>query len=272
MRLGKAREQAADRNGDGGAAEDVADAVMRTRTEGEYPLRLAMNVQARRGGKYFGIVVWGERRRPYHHALEDRRAADLGVASGNTREGEIAIAAEAKAFFERVGNECRVAYQLLQLLGVGVEQVEGAAGRTARCRQRGAANPENLVEQLAVTELVALIAGIDEIADEVRARADATFFDNGPDFFHGAIEGLPQLWCPRLARLDVGRAGNHIVERDEDRLAAGVHIHHGVQQGIDDEMRPEVLHAVEPGAVGLDAVEHAVDKPGDTVLKLLNAP
>jgi len=50
-----------------------------------------MNVEARRVEKYLGIVVRGERRRPYHHALEDVRAADLGVASGNAREGEIAI-------------------------------------------------------------------------------------------------------------------------------------------------------------------------------------
>jgi hypothetical protein len=28
------------------------------------------------------------------------------------------------------------------------------------------------------------------------------------------------------------------VERNEDRLAALVHIYHGIQQGIDDEMRP----------------------------------
>ena len=122
-----------------------------------------------------------------------RRASDLGVASGNAREGEIAIAGETKAFLERVGNERRVADQLLQLLRVRVEQVEGAAGRTARCRQRGAADAENLVEQLAVTELVALIAGVDEIADEVGARAYAPLFDNGPDFLHGAIEGAPQF-------------------------------------------------------------------------------
>ena len=62
------------------------------------------------------------------------------------------------------------------------------------------------------------------------------------------------------------------MERDEDRFAALVHIHHGIQQGIDDEMRPEVLHAVELGAVCLDAVEHAVDDPGDAVLKLLDPP
>src|ERR1700733_11933520 len=166
-----------------------------------------MNIEARRVRKHVGIVIRGERRRPYHHALEDRRAADLGVASGNAREGEIAITAEAKTLLERVGNECRVADQLLQLPGMLIEQTEGAAGRTARCRQRGAANPENLVEQLAVTELVALIAGVDEIADEIGARTHTTLFENGPDFFHGAIEGLPQLRRPGLARLDVGRTG-----------------------------------------------------------------
>ena len=93
-----------------------------------------MNVEARRIGKHVGIVVRGERRRPYHHALEDARASDLGIASSNAREGEIAITGETKAFLERVGNERRVADQLLQLLRVRVEQVEGTAGRTARCR------------------------------------------------------------------------------------------------------------------------------------------
>ncbi len=62
----------------------------------------------------------------------------------------------------------------------------------------------------------------------------------------------------------------HIVERDEDRLAALVHIHHGIQQSIDDEMRAVVLHAVELGAVCLDAVEHAVDDLGDALLELLD--
>src|SRR6266436_7868383 len=113
-----------------------------------------MNVEARRIGKHVGIVVRGERRWPDHHALEDASAADLGVAHGNAREGEIAIAGETKAFLERVGNERRVADQLRQLVRVRVEQVEGTAGRTARCRQRSAADAKNLVEQLAVTELI----------------------------------------------------------------------------------------------------------------------
>src|SRR5580704_2778819 len=231
-----------------------------------------MNVETRRVRKHIRIVVRSQRRRPYYHALEDGRASDLGVARGDAREGEIAIAGEAKAFLERVGNEHRVADQLIQLPGVRVEQVESAAGRTARCRQRGAADAKNLIEQLAVIELIALIAGVDEIAYEIRARAYAPLFNNGPDFFHCAIEGVPQFWGPRLARLDVGSAWDDIVERDEDRLAALVHIHHGIQQGIDDEMRPVVLHAVELGAVRLDAVEHAVNDPGDAVLKLLDPP
>jgi hypothetical protein len=146
-----------------------------------------MNVEARRVRKHVGIIVRGERRRPYHHALEDARASDLCIASSNSREGEIAITSETKALLERVGNERRVADQLLQLLRVRVEQVEGTTGRTARCRQRGAADAENLVEQFAVTELVALIAGVDEIANEVRARVQAPLFDNGPDFFPSRI-------------------------------------------------------------------------------------
>ena len=75
-----------------------------------------------------------------------------------------------------------------------------------------------------------------------------------------------------FARLDVGGTRDDIVERDEDRLAALVHIHHGIQQGIDDEMRPVILHAVELGAVCLDAVQHSVDDPGDALLELLYAP
>ena len=76
-----------------------------------------MNVEARRVLKHVGVVVRGERRRPYHHALEDGRASDLGVAGGDAREGKIAITGEAKAFLERVRNERRVADQLVQLSG-----------------------------------------------------------------------------------------------------------------------------------------------------------
>ena len=162
--------------------------------------------------------------------------------------------------------------QLPALVVVRVEQIERAAGGAAGGRQRGAADAENLVEQLAVVELVAGIAGIDEIADEVRARADAPLVDDDLDLLHGAVEGAPQLRRPRLARLDVGGARNEVVERGEDRLAPLVHGHHGGQQRIDDEMRAVVLHAVERGAVRLDAVEHAVDDPGDALLELLDPP
>ena len=93
-----------------------------------------MNVEARRVGKHIGIVIRGKRRWPYHHALEDRRSSDFRVASGDAREGEVAIAAKTKALFERVGNESRVADQLRQLLWVRVQQVEGTAGRAACCR------------------------------------------------------------------------------------------------------------------------------------------
>ena len=86
MRLRKARQQATDCDGDSSAAEDVTDTVIRARTEGQNPLRLAMNIETGRVWKYVGIVVRGERRRPYYHALEDVRASDLGVASGNAGE------------------------------------------------------------------------------------------------------------------------------------------------------------------------------------------
>ena len=99
-----------------------------------FALLAAMNVEARRVRKHVGIVVRGKRRWPHYHALENGCSSDLGVARGNAREGEIAIATETKAFFERVGNECRVADQLRRLLWVRVEQVESTAGRAARCR------------------------------------------------------------------------------------------------------------------------------------------
>src|SRR5688572_7943716 len=51
VRLRKARQQAADRDGDGGAAEDVADAVMRAGAEGQNAFGLAMDVEAERIGE-----------------------------------------------------------------------------------------------------------------------------------------------------------------------------------------------------------------------------
>ena len=78
--FGKRASKPRDRDGDRGAAEDVADAVMRAGAEREDALRLAMDVEAQRIGKHVRIVVRRERRRPHHHALEDARAADLGVA------------------------------------------------------------------------------------------------------------------------------------------------------------------------------------------------
>ena len=97
---------------------------------------------------------------------------------GDAREGEIAVAAEPQAFLDRLRDERRIADQLLALVVVGVEQIERAAGGAAGGRQRRAADAENLVEQLAVVELVAGVAGVDEIADEVRARADAPLVDD----------------------------------------------------------------------------------------------
>ena len=99
----EARQQTPDCDSDRGAAKDVADAVMWARTEGEYPLMPAMNIEACRVRKDVRVVVRGKRRWPCHHALEDRRSSDLRVASGNARKGEIAIAPETKAFFECVG-------------------------------------------------------------------------------------------------------------------------------------------------------------------------
>ena len=107
-------------------------------------------------GKTVGIEIGGLRRGPYHHALEDSRAADLRVARRNARKGEVAVAGKAQAFLDRFGNEVRIADQFGQLFQVRVERVQRAAGRPAGGRQRGAADRENLIEQFAVGELVAL--------------------------------------------------------------------------------------------------------------------
>ena len=44
--MGEARKQAPDRNGDGGAPEDVADAVMGACAERENPLGMTVDVEA----------------------------------------------------------------------------------------------------------------------------------------------------------------------------------------------------------------------------------
>ena len=83
--------------------------------------------------------------------------------------------------------------QLLPLGVVRVKQVQGTAGGAAGGRQGRPTDAENLIEQFAVVELVAGISGIDEVADEVRARADAPLVDDHLDLVHGAVEGAPQL-------------------------------------------------------------------------------
>ena len=84
---------------------------------------------------------------------------------------------------------------------------------------------------------------------------------------HGAIEGRPQFRRPGLARLHVSRSRNEIVECDEHRLAARVHVDHGLEQGIDDEMGAEIAHAVEFRSIGFDLVEHAVDDLARSTLR-----
>src|SRR5215467_4377712 len=53
-----------------------------------------------------------------------------------------------------------------------------------------------------------------------------------------------------------GGARNHIMERDEDRFAHLVHVHHRIKQRIYDEKRAVILHTVERGTVSLDTVQH----------------
>ena len=60
------------------------------------------------------------------------------------------------------------------------------------------------------------------------------------------------------------------MERGEDPLTPRVHVHHRLEQRIDDEMPAVVQHAIEHGAVGLDPVQHAVYDPGDALLELFD--
>src|SRR6266446_171138 len=244
--------------------------MVRARAEREDALWLAVDIEPQWIGKNVRIVVWRKRRRPYYHAFEDACAAHLGVERGDARKGEIAVAAESQAFLDRVWNQRRIPNQLVPLVVVRVKQVQRTAGSAAGGRQRRAADAENLVEQFAVVELVAGIAGIDEITDEVRARADAPLIHDHLDLFHSVVEGAPQFRRPRLAWLNVSGAWNHIVERDEDRLAPFVHIHHRIKQRVDDEMRAVILYTVERGPVSLDTVQHAVDDPSDAFLELFD--
>jgi hypothetical protein len=62
------------------------------------------------------------------------------------------------------------------------------------------------------------------------------------------------------------------VERDEDRLAPFVHVHHRTKQRIDDEKRAVILHTVERGPISLDTVQHPVDDPCDALLELFDPP
>src|ERR1051326_7447373 len=55
MSLGEPRQQPRDRDRDRGAAEDVADAVMRAGAERQNPLGLAMDVEPQRIGEHVGI-------------------------------------------------------------------------------------------------------------------------------------------------------------------------------------------------------------------------
>ena len=85
----------------------------------------------------------------------------------------------------------------------------------------------------------ALIAGVDEIAKKsergLTRRSSIMALDSSM-VRSKARRAAPG---PRLARL----------ERDEDRLAMWVHIHDGIQQGINDETRPVILPAVKLGPV-----------------------
>ncbi len=131
VRSRKARQQSRDRDGDGGASQDVADAMVRSGAERQDALGLAVDVEAQRIGENVRIVVRRQRGRPYHHAPEDGRAAHLGVARGDARKREVAVAAQPQAFFDRVRDERWIADQLVPLVVVRIEQVERPAGGAA---------------------------------------------------------------------------------------------------------------------------------------------
>src|SRR6266511_3815522 len=185
---GKSRQQARDRNHDRRSAENIADAMVRPGAEGQDPLRVAVDVEAERIRKDIGIVVRGLGRGPHHHARQNLRPADLRVAGRDAGEGEIPVAGKSQAFLDRRGNEARLADQLCELVGMGIERVEGAARRPAGGGERSPADGEYLVEQFPVGELVALVARRDEIVDEVRPRIGAPLGDDPVDQLTGALE------------------------------------------------------------------------------------
>src|SRR6516165_11260259 len=129
--------------------------MVRPGAERKDALWLAVNIEAQWIGKNVRVVVWRKRRRAHHHALEDRRAAHLGVAPSDARKGEIAVTTEPQAFLNCVRNQRRIPDQFVPLVVVRVKQVQRTAGSTAGGRQRRAADAENLIEQLAVIKLVA---------------------------------------------------------------------------------------------------------------------
>ena len=136
-----------------------------------------MDVETQRIGKHIGIVVGRERRRPHHHALADFRAAHRGVAGGDAREREVAVAGDAQAFLDGVRNKRRIADQLRPLIVVRIERIERAAGRAAGGGERPEQS-EDHAEQLLIVQPVALIARHHEIGEEVGPRIGAAIGDD----------------------------------------------------------------------------------------------
>ena len=234
------------------------------------PFRLAMDVETQRIGKHVGIVVGRERRRPHYHALADFRAAHRGVAGGDAREREVAVAGDAQAFLDGVRNKRRIADQLRPLIVVRIEGIERAAGRAAGGGERPEQS-EDHAEQLLIVQPVALIARHHEIGEEVGPRIGAAVGDDRVGEVMRLLEDALAFHRIGLSRLGGGGHRYHVLVVEQDPLLGLVEPHHGGDERPDHKPRAILAHRVERRAVALDVVEHAFDDTGDVRLDLRHA-
>jgi hypothetical protein len=163
-------------------------------------------------------------------------------------------------------NEVGVADEFGELLRMGVERQERAAGCPAGGRERRAAECEDLIEQLSIGEFVALVARLDQRADDVGTGVGAALGDDFVDQLGSVVIGPHALRREGVTRLGVGRQRQHVVECEDNRFAALVEVDHRGEQSANDELRPVIFHGVERVAAPLDRVQHMVDDLGDARL------